>query len=416
MEVAFMKAEILCVGTELLLGDIVNTNAQYLSRRLADLGISVYHQSVVGDNVERLKKEFEEAFTRSDLVITTGGLGPTPDDLTKETGAEYFNKKMVLDEIALAKLKSHFSKSGNSELKGNNIKQAYFPEGSTILPNDHGTAPGCIIEENNKILIVLPGPPREMKPMFEDSVVPFLKKYSEGILKSKVLRICGIGEGIMAEQISDIIDSSTNPTVAPYAKEWEVTLRITAKANTEATASKLILPIETKIRERLGENIYGEDETSLEEVIAQILMSNNFTISTAESCTGGLIAAKLVDYPGISYVFMEGAVTYSNEAKMNRLNVKKETLEKFGAVSEETAKEMAEGIAKTSGTNIGLSTTGIAGPGGGTSEKPVGLVYIGLYINGIVKVKKLELSGNRDRIRRRTTITALDWLRRELMK
>lgn len=411
-----MIAEILCIGTELLLGDIVNTNAQYLSRRLADLGISVYHQSVVGDNVERLKKELEEAFARADLVITTGGLGPTPDDLTKETGADYFSKKMVLDQESLNKLNSYFIKNGKGELKGNNIKQAYFPEGSLILPNNHGTAPGCVIEENNKILIVLPGPPREMKPMFEDSVVPFLKKYSKGILKSKVLRICGIGEGIMAEKISDIINDSINPTVAPYAKEWEVTLRITSKANTEEEASKLIEPVEREIRKRLGENIYGEDETSLEEVIAELLLSKNLTISTAESCTGGLIASRLVDYPGVSSVFLEGAVTYSNEAKIDRLKVKKETLENFGAVSEETAREMAEGIAKTAGTDIGLSTTGIAGPGGGTPEKPVGLVYVGLCINGNVQVKKLELSGNREMIRRRTAIAALDWLRRELVK
>ncbi|KZL90143.1 competence/damage-inducible protein A [Clostridium magnum] len=411
-----MIAEILCIGTELLLGDIVNTNAQYLSRRLADLGISVYHQSVVGDNVERLKKELEEAFARADLVIATGGLGPTPDDLTKETGADYFRKNMVLDQESLNKLNSYFIKNGKGELKGNNIKQAYFPEGSLILPNNHGTAPGCVIEETNKILIVLPGPPREMKPMFEDSVVPFLKKYSKGILKSKVLRICGIGEGIMAEKISDIINDSINPTVAPYAKEWEVTLRITSKADTEEEASKLIEPVEKEIRKRLGENIYGEDETSLEEVIAEILLSKNLTISTAESCTGGLIASRLVDYPGVSSVFLEGAVTYSNEAKISRLKVKKETLENFGAVSEETAREMAEGIAKTAGTDIGLSTTGIAGPGGGTPEKPVGLVYVGLSINGNAQVKKLELSGNREMIRRRTAIAALDWLRRELMK
>lgn len=411
-----MKAEILCVGTELLLGDIVNTNAQYLSSRLADLGISIYHQSVVGDNVERLKKEFEEAFSRADLVITTGGLGPTPDDLTKETGAEYFNKKMLLDQDSLDKLNSYFIKNGKGDLKGNNIKQAYFPEGSVVFPNNHGTAPGCAIDENGKVLIVLPGPPREMKPMFEESVVPFLKKYSKYVLKSKVLKICGIGEGIMAEKIANIINNSTNPTVAPYAKEWEVTLRITSKANSEEEASKLIEPVEMQIRNRLGENIYGENDTSLEEVIAKLLMSKNFTISTAESCTGGMIASRLVDYPGISNVFMEGAVTYSNDAKVNRLNVKKETLEKFGAVSAETAKEMAEGIARTAGTNIGLSTTGVAGPGGGTNEKPVGLVYVGLYINGNVQVKKLELPGNRDMIRRRTTITALDWVRRELLK
>jgi nicotinamide-nucleotide amidase len=411
-----MKAEILCVGTELLLGDIVNTNAQYLSKRLADLGISVYHQSVVGDNSERLEKEFEDAFARANIVITTGGLGPTQDDLTKETGAKYFNRKMILHGETLNKLKSYFIKTGKGELQGNNIKQAYFPEGAVVLPNLHGTAPGCSIEENGKILIVLPGPPREMKPMFEDSVVPLLKKYSSDVLQSKVLRICGIGEGIMAEQISDIINKNTNPTVAPYAKDWEVTLRITAKANTEEEANRLILPVENEIRERLGTHIYGEGETSLEAVLCGLLIDNNLTIATAESCTGGLIASKLVDYPGVSSVFMEGVVTYSNNAKIKRLGVKPETLENFGAVSEETAKEMAEGIAETSGTNIGLSTTGIAGPGGGTAEKPVGLVYIGLYINGVTKVRKLELSGSREMIRRRTTITALDWIRRELLE
>lgn len=411
-----MKAEILCVGTELLLGDIVNTNAQYLSKRLADLGISVYHQSVVGDNSERLKKEFEDAFTRADIVITTGGLGPTPDDLTKETGAEYFDKKMILHEETLNKLKSYFTKIGQEALQGNNIKQAYFPDGAIVLPNFHGTAPGCSIEEDGKILIVLPGPPREMKPMFETFVVPLLKKYSSGVLQSKVLRICGIGEGVMAEQISDIINKNTNPTVAPYAKDWEVTLRITSKANTEEEANKLILPVENEIRQRLGPHIYGEGETSLEAVLCKLLINNNLTISTAESCTGGLIASKLVDYPGVSSIFMEGAVTYSNDAKMRRLGVKAETLDSFGAVSEETAKEMAEGIAAASGTNIGLSTTGIAGPSGGTTEKPVGLVYIGLCINGVTNTKKLQLSGSREMIRRRTTITALDWVRRELLE
>lgn len=395
-----MNAEIIAVGTEILLGDIVNTNAQYISRELANLGINVYKQEVVGDNEERVLESFKNAFKNSDIIITTGGLGPTPDDLTKEMAAKYFNKELVLHKESYENLKKLFEKSGR-ELVGSNEKQVYFPEDAIVLKNDHGTAPGAIIEgEGGKKIIVLPGPPREMKPMFEDSVVPFLKKYSTGILKSKVLRICGIGEGIMAEKISDIINDSINPTVAPYAKEWEVTLRITSKADTEEEASKLIEPVEREIRKRLGENIYGEDETSLEEVIAELLLSKNLTISTAESCTGGLIASRLVDYPGVSSVFLEGAVTYSNEAKINRLKVKKETLENFGAVSEETAREMAEGIAKTAGTDIGLSTTGIAGPGGGTAEKPVGLVYVGLSINGNVQVKKLELSGNREKIGR----------------
>ncbi len=275
--------------------------------------------------------------------------------------------------------------------------------------------PGCIINENGKILIVLPGPPRELKPMFLNSAGPFLKKYSSETIKSKILRLYGIGEGEMAQRIKELIDKSSNPTIAPYAKENDVTLRITARANTEKDALKLIKPLEDKVKNIFGDNIYGYGETSMEEVVAKILVERNLTISTAESCTGGLIAAKFINYPGISSVFLDGAVTYSNEAKMHRLNVKKETLDKFGAVSEETAREMAEGIAKTSGTDIGLSTTGIAGPDGGSEEKPVGLVYVGLYIKGDVFVKKLQLSGERNKVRNRAAVSAIDYLRRKLI-
>ncbi|WP_039656618.1 competence/damage-inducible protein A [Clostridium tyrobutyricum] len=410
-----MKAEILCVGTEILLGDIVNTNAQFISRELASIGIDVYHQSVVGDNPKRLLEELTSSFKRVDIVVTSGGLGPTPDDLTKEIGAQFFKKKMILDQNTVDKLKNYFNKMGRSYLKGNNMKQAYFPEGCTIMENDHGTAPGCIINENGKILIVLPGPPRELKPMFLNSAGPFLKKYSSETIKSKILRLYGIGEGEMAQRIKELIDKSSNPTIAPYAKENDVTLRITARANTEKDALKLIKPLEDKVKNIFGDNIYGYGETSMEEVVAKILVERNLTISTAESCTGGLIAAKFINYPGISSVFLDGAVTYSNEAKMHRLNVKKETLDKFGAVSEETAREMAEGIAKTSGTDIGLSTTGIAGPDGGSEEKPVGLVYVGLYIKGDVFVKKLQLSGERNKVRNRAAVSAIDYLRRKLI-
>lgn len=411
-----MKAEILAVGTELLLGDILNTNAQYLSRELASLGIGVYHQSVVGDNDIRLKKELSEAFSRSDMVITTGGLGPTKDDLTKETGAEYFHKKLVLDEESLKKVRKYFGDE-NKAVNGGNEKQAYFPEGSTILPNNHGTAPGCIIEEKGKILVVLPGPPREVKPMFEDYVVPYLKKYQTTVFVSRVLRVFGIGEGFMAEKIGSIIDNQSNPTVAPYAKEGEVILRITASAKTEEEANNLIEPTINKIKAILGDNVYGEGENiTLEDVVCKLLLEKKLTISTAESCTGGMLAARLINYPGISQSFMEGAITYSNEAKMKRLGVKEETLKNFSAVSEETAKEMAEGIAKTSGTDIGLSTTGIAGPDGGTPTKPVGLVYIGLYIKGNVIVTHINRKGDRQTIRNRAAMTALDLLRRELIK
>jgi len=409
-----MKAEIIAIGTEILLGDIVNTNSQYISKRLADLGIFVYHQSVVGDNPERIKEAYALAFSRADLVIATGGLGPTKDDLTKEMAAEYFNREMVVDKESLDKIEQFFKRLNRPNVEGNR-KQAYFPKGSIIIPNDHGTAPGCIIEDGNKIMIMMPGPPREMVPMFENQVVPYLKKFQDGVLVSKVLRVQGLGESGMEDMVKDIMDAQTNPTIAPYAKDGEAILRITAKANSTEEAEKLIEPVEQQIRQRLGDNIYGVGDTSIEEVVAQMLIEKKLTIATAESCTGGLLAGKLINYPGISAVFMEGAVTYSNESKMKRLGVRKETLEKFGAVSEQTACEMAQGIARNAGTDIGLSVTGIAGPDGGTDQKPVGLVYVGLYIKGEVKVKKLSLWGNRQNIRNRTVLQALDWLRRELL-
>lgn len=409
-----MNAEIIAVGTEILLGDIVNTNAQFLSKKLAQMGISVYHQSVVGDNSDRLKEELNESFKRSDIVITTGGLGPTKDDLTKEIGAEYFNKEMILNEESLETIKNYFKKQGR-KLSKNNEKQAYFPKGSIILPNNFGTAPGCIIEENNKYLIMLPGPPREIIPMFEQHVLPYFKKFNEGVLISKVLKICGMGESQVVTEINHLIENQTNPTVAPYAKENEVTLRLTAKASNEEDALSLITPLEKEIKDILGDNIYGTDSDTLEGVIGNFLIENNLSIATAESCTGGLLCGRLVNYPGISKCLVEGIVTYSNDSKMNRIGVKKETLENFGAVSEETALEMAKGVAKTSGADIGISTTGIAGPSGGTDEKPVGLVYIGYYIQGKSFAKRFVFPGNRESIRNRTVTVALDYLRKNLI-
>ncbi len=410
-----MKAEILAVGTELLLGDIVNTNAQYLSRALAEMGIEVYHQGVIGDNEKRLEEALRDGFSRSDIIITTGGLGPTKDDLTKEVAAKYFNKQLVLDKTWLLKLEETFKKM-NREVSEGNKKQAYIPEGSTLLYNNNGTAPGVMIEEGGKVLILLPGPPREMTALFEEEVRPRLSKYTDSILYSTVLRILGIGEGHMAEKIDHIISKQNNPTVAPYAKEGEVTLRITAKAKDEEAAKTIIKPVVSSIREVLQEDIYGEGDVTLEEVVAKLLIEKELTIATAESCTGGLLAGRLINYPGISKVFLNGVVTYSNEAKQKLLKVKTETLKHFGAVSEETAIEMARGVAELSHTDIGISTTGVAGPTGGTADKPVGLVYVGLYIKGEVKVKRLDLWGNRNKIRERAVINALDWLRRELIK
>ncbi|MGL4741297.1 MAG: competence/damage-inducible protein A [Sarcina sp.] len=417
-----MKAEILSIGTEILLGDIVNTNAQYLSQELAMIGIGVYHQAVVGDNKERILEEFDRAFEKCDLIITTGGLGPTEDDLTKELASEYFGKTLVLHDESMKALENYFKKSGRTDISDANKKQAYFPSDAIVLDNPNGTAPGAIIFGNarnkeitgEKFIIVMPGPPREMKPMFDNKVKPFLLSKSDSILKSKVLRVFGVGESEMERIVKDLIINQTNPTIAPYAKDVEAILRITAKGHNEKECDDLIEPIAKEIKVRLGENLYAEGETSIEEVVAKMLVEKSLTISTAESCTGGLLAGTLINYAGISEVFMEGVVTYSNNAKMRQLGVKAETLEKFGAVSEETAKEMVEGIARVAGTDIAISTTGIAGPGGGTDEKPVGLVYVGLYVKGKVYVKKYNFFGDRQSVRKKVVLHALDLLRRSI--
>jgi nicotinamide-nucleotide amidase len=407
-----VKAEILAVGTEILLGDIVNTNACYLANRLKELGIFVYYQGVVGDNTKRLLEEFSISFQRSDLVITTGGLGPTKDDLTKEAAAEYFNRKLILNEAELKKIESYFKKR-NMVMSENNKKQALIPEGAMVLVNDNGTAPGCIIEQDGKILVVLPGPPSEMKAMYEKAVFPYLTKKQDCILISKTLRMIGIGEGTMAEAVSSYLDLE-NPTVAPYAKDNDVILRITAKAKDFDTGRKILEPIEKEIRNLLKDYIYGEDEDTIEDVLGSFLVTNNIKVSTAESCTGGLLAGKLINYPGISGVFGEGYITYSNDAKIKDLGVSKITLDKFGAVSKETAMEMAEGAASISGAELAISTTGIAGPTGDTSGKKIGLVYVGLYYNGTTKYKELNLAGNRQKVRNRAVNEALSFAYKEI--
>ena len=348
-----MRAEIITVGTEILLGDIVNTNSQFLAKELANLGVEVYYQGTVGDNEDRLLESLEESLHRSDMVITTGGLGPTKDDLTKETAAKLFH------EESWREIEAYFNKLGKVPTE-NNKKQAYFPKEAIVLKNNNGTAPGAILKKDNKTIIVLPGPPREMKPMFEESVKPYLQYLTDDILVSKTLRFYGIGESSLENAIIDIINEQSNPTIAPYAKDTEVTLRITAKAISEEVAMDLINPVIDKIEDRVGQYIYSQGESTLEDTVAEMLVNKNLTISVAESCTGGMVSSNLINYPGISSVFMEGCITYSNEAKMKSLGVKKETLDKFGAVSEETAREMAEGIARRYNTNIGISTTGIA--------------------------------------------------------
>lgn len=407
------SAEILSVGTELLLGQIVNSDAQYLSQQLSPMGINVYRHVTVGDNVERLKAALAECLQRADMVITTGGLGPTMDDLTKETVAEFFGLPMERDEATYAWLKDHFEKRG-AVMSPNNAKQADFPKGSRILPNRNGTAPGCVVEENGKVVIVLPGPPVELHDMFENAVLPYLHSISEDVIVSKILRFFGIGESALEYQLRELIAAQTNPTIAPYAGMGEVTLRLTAKCRAREEAEGLIAPVEAAIMAQVGEYFYGYGKDTLDIVVARKLLERGRTLALAESCTGGMIAAKLVGYPGISEALLEGQVVYSNAAKVRRLGVKEQTLEQFGAVSEETAREMALGLRAQVGSDLALSVTGIAGPDGGTDEKPVGLVYIGLAQESGVTVKKLNLSGDRNRVRNMSTLNALDMIRRAL--
>lgn len=397
------SAEILCVGTELLLGDIVNTNAAYLSRRLAELGIPVYHQSVVGDNPKRLSDELTAAFSRADLVILTGGLGPTCDDLTKETVASLFGSKLVLDEEALESIKSYFRKTGR-QMTQNNEKQALVPENCIVFHNDVGTAPGMAVEGgessplNGKAAILLPGPPSEMKAMFEKSALPYLKSRTDSTLVSKNIHLFGIGESAAESILRPLIDESENPTIAPYAKAGEVRMRVTARAKNEEEAGRMCDALIERVRAtEVGRYIYGVDVGSIENAVLIKLRGEGKTIACAESCTGGYIAKRLTDIAGSSDVFVGSAVTYANEAKIRMVGVKPETLEKWGAVSEAVAIEMAEGVRRTLGADIGISTTGIAGPGGGSEEKPVGTVYVAVSTEKGTRAKKLSLSSQRDR-------------------
>jgi nicotinamide-nucleotide amidase len=410
--VLLLKCEIISVGTELLLGQIANTDAKFISEKLTSLGIDVYFQTNVGDNKSRLLECLKIASNRSDIIILTGGLGPTMDDLTKETVAEFFGLKLVVDIDTKIKIESYFKKSMR-EMTQNNYKQALFPEGSKILPNDNGTAPGCIFEKNGKKVVILPGPPSELIPMFNNYVYPFLKSLSNDIIVSRVIKIFGIGESKVETMVSDML-LSKNPTVAPLIGNGFVTLRITAKSDDVQKAKKMIDDIEVSLRKIFGEYIFGVDDDTMESIVLNLLKDKGSTLSTAESCTGGLLSEKITSVPGASEVFKFGAITYSNESKENILGVSGEIIRRHGAVSEETAREMAMNVKNISKTDYGLSITGIAGPSGGTIAKPVGLVYIGLAYKDEIYVKKLISNGNRDKVRLNSAMHALDMLRRHL--
>lgn len=410
-----MTVELICVGTELLLGNIVNTNAAYLAEQCALLGLSMYYQSVVGDNPERLFELCEMANKRSDIVILCGGLGPTMDDLTKETAAKVLGRALVLDQRAKEEIRVFFERL-HREITDNNWKQAMVPEGSMVLYNANGTAPGIIMEGEGTTMILLPGPPNELIPMFEEQVYPYLHKRNPEFICSKMLKICGVGESMAETRILDLIEKQDNPTIAPYAKTGEVHLRITAKAASRKEAFAMLAPLEKELYRRFGDGIFTDEESeTLEGAIAKLLVERGLTVSTAESCTGGLLSGRLVNVPGISRQFQEGYITYSNEAKEKLLGVSHETLEIFGAVSPETAREMAEGCCRGAKTDIGVGITGIAGPEGGTPEKPVGLVYIGCCCKGKTCVEKFQFHGNRSKVRESAVANALTLLRKAVL-
>ena len=397
------RAEILCVGTELLIGDIVNTNAAYLSRRLAALGIGVYRQSVVGDNPERLAADLRTALERADLVITSGGLGPTYDDLTKETAAAVFGRTMSMHEESLERIERYFSATGRV-MTENNKKQAMMPTGAIVFPNDYGTAPALALEnEQGKVLIMLPGPPRELEPLFREQVEPFLQPRCDAVLFSRNIHIAGMGESAVEAALPRELLESANPTLAPYCIAGEVRLRVTAKAETETVAAALCDEMVEKVKSTpVAPYIYGIDTPSAEAALVELLQARGLTVCTAESCTGGLIAKRLTDVAGCSSVVAGGVVTYQTREKTRLLGVPEELIEAHTVVSEPVALAMAKGALAALDTDVAIATTGYAGPGGGTEQDPVGTVYIAVATKENAVCHRLSLSPWRDRAYIRT--------------
>lgn len=424
------NAEILSIGTELLLGNVLDTNAQFLSLELAKLGIDCYYRITVGDNKERIKLAVRSALSRAQLVIMTGGLGPTPDDLTVETLAELFQVPLILDESTLSRIKMLFARRGII-MPESNRKQAFYPQGAELMQNPNGTAPGIKwilagellqrISVNHRstgrVILAFPGVPSELHAMWQEIAYPFLQgKYMQSTLWSCELKHYGIGESALAEMFAHLLPSK-NPTVAPYAGVGECRLRVTAKARTVEEAVAIAQPVIEEIKRVSGVKCYGEDEDTLESVVGHLLASARLTLSVSESCTGGLVSKRLTDVPGSSRYIQLNVVAYANEAKQKLLGVSEEILEKYGAVSEQCAAAMATGVRALAQSDIGLSITGIAGPEGGTSDKPVGLVYLGIATSNCVETKELRFGQNltRDEIRYGTASEALDLVRMCLM-
>lgn len=421
-----MKVELLSVGTELLLGQIVDTNAAYLAGKLSELGVNVYHKTTVGDNAQRLAAALLICLGRSDVVLATGGLGPTKDDITAAAVAQVMGVPLTEDEATSEKIRSFAQQRGiklldrpSTPLGAGLLKQAFVPEGAQVVPNPVGTAPGFILTRDSNTVIALPGVSAEMKPMAEQTVLPYLASRAgeEGgasVILSRVLRLAGLGESQAEAELADLIERQTNPTIAPYVKSYEVQLRVTASAPNRAEAQALIAPVEAEIRRRLGDHLYGADEETLEAITGGLLRAARLTLAVAESCTGGLIGHRITNVPGSSGYFLAGVTTYSNESKVKLLGVRGETLAAHGAVSPETAGEMAEGVRRATGADVGLSSTGIAGPTGGTPSKPVGLVYLGRSDGSQTVTEELRLRGDRLMIKERAAQAALFLLYRGL--
>ena len=407
--------EILSVGTELLLGNIANLDAQILSQGLSELGLNVYWHTVVGDNPQRAKEAVSLAKARADIIITTGGLGPTCDDLTKNVLAEAFGKKLVYDEGSAQRIKSYFQRTGRT-MTENNLQQAMLPEGCTILENDWGTAPGCAFEAGGVHVIMLPGPPSECRPMFQYRAVPYLQQFSEGVIASHTLKLFGIGESQMEAQLREQMNTMQNPTLAPYAKEGECELRVTAKAATQEQAQALLLPTVEQVKALFGPLVYGVDVPSLEYVVLEGLKARRLTLGCAESCTGGLIAKRITDVPGASQVFKGGIVSYTNAVKANVLHVPEELLKQFGAVSAQVALAMARGARTALGCDLAVSSTGVAGPDKDDRGNDVGTAFVAIATPEGEYVRALHLGTRPMRERLRTQIAhhAFDLARRYL--
>ena len=409
-----LNAEILSVGTELLLGGTTNTDARDISIYLSELGINVFYHTVVGDNPERLTKAVEIARNRADIIITTGGLGPTCDDLTKQVLAKAFDLEMVFHEELAEEMKRYFKEViGIDFMTENNLQQAYLPDGCTVFHNEWGTAPGCAFNAKGVQVIMLPGPPRECNAMFKACAMPYLRTLSDDIIFSHNLNIVGSGESTVESKLCDLMNELQNPTLAPYAKEGEVQLRVTAKAKTTEEAEKMIKPVIEKVRGVLGDIIYGVDAGSLEQVVFELLNEKNMTLSTAESCTGGLIAKRMTDLRGSSKVFLGGAVTYATESKTNVLGVPAELIEKHGVISAEVAAEMAKNARNIFKSSLAVATTGLAGPDT-NGKDPVGTVFVALATESGVIVNKLNSGFGRARVRTLASNCALDMVRRHL--